>query len=176
VADRRTVPTTTPRAKSKDIPDEHKQILLTDIKCNRARDAVRASPAYLDYIDADFEPAERLVASGIPAWVVHAEKGDGGLTDAERATLDAAPLVTVVTIPAAVFFLPDEAPRRIAEVTAAALNQASRSCARTTEAGPKPPAHAASPVRGLLGWICWGDDVDGDLAESQVDTWSGLHA
>jgi hypothetical protein len=71
--------------------------------------------------------AERLVASGIPAWVVHAEKGDGRLTDAERATLDADPLVTVVTIPGAVFFLPDEAPRQIAEVTAAALRQASRS-------------------------------------------------
>jgi hypothetical protein len=105
-------------------------ILLTDIKSNRARDAVRASAAYLDYIGADSEPAGRLVASGIPAWVVHAEKGDGGLTDAERATLDAAPLVTVVTIPGAVFFLPDEARRRIAEVTAGALERASRSSAR----------------------------------------------
>jgi len=38
--------------------------------------------------------------------------------------------VTVVRIPGAVFFLPDEAPRRIAEVTAAALEQASRSSAR----------------------------------------------
>jgi hypothetical protein len=52
-------------------------------------------------------------------------KGDGGLTESEHATLDAAPLVTVVTIPGAVFFLPDEAPRQIAEVTAAALKQAS---------------------------------------------------
>ncbi len=58
--------------------------------------------------------------------MVHAEKGDGGLTDAERATRDAGPLVTVVTIPGAVFFLPDEAPRQIAEVTPAALEQASR--------------------------------------------------
>jgi hypothetical protein len=80
------------------------------------------------------------------------------------------------TIRGAVFHLPDEAPRRIAEVTAAALKQASRSCAITTEAGQKPHAHAASRVRGLLGWICWGDDVDGNLAESQRDTWSGLHA
>jgi hypothetical protein len=56
--------------------------------------------------------------------VVHAEKGDGGLTDAERATRDAAWLVAVVRIPGAVFFLPDETPRRIAEVTAAALKQA----------------------------------------------------
>jgi hypothetical protein len=81
-------------AKSKDIPDEHKQILLTDIKSNRARDAVRASAAYLDYIGADSEPAERLVASGMPEWVVHAEKGDGGLTESERATLDLQLLLT----------------------------------------------------------------------------------
>jgi hypothetical protein len=80
------------------------------------------------------------------------------------------------TIPGAVFLLPDEAPRQIAEVTAAALERASRSCAMTTEAGRKPPTHTASRVRGWLGWICWGDDVDGDLAESQRDTWSGLHA
>jgi hypothetical protein len=81
------------------------------------------------------------------------------------------------TIPGAVFFLPDEAPRQIAEVTAAALGQASRSSARDHRGpGGNRPALAASRVRGLLGWICWGDDVDGDLAESQRDTWSGLHA
>jgi hypothetical protein len=85
-------------------------------------------------------------------------------------------LLKGVTIPGAVFFLPDEAPRQIAEVTAAALERASGSSARTTEAGRKPSAHAASRVGGLLGWICWGDDVDGNLAESQRDTWSGLHA
>jgi hypothetical protein len=28
----------------------------------------------------------------------------------------------------------------------------------------------------IAGWICWGDDVDENLAESQRDTWSGLHA
>jgi hypothetical protein len=36
--------------------------------------------------------------------------------------------------------------------------------------------YGASRVCGLLGWICWGDDVDGDLAEGRRDTWSGLHA
>jgi hypothetical protein len=126
-------------------------ILLTDIKSNRARDAVRASAAYLDYIGADSEPAGRLVASGIPAWVVHAEKGDGGLTDAERATRDAAPLVTVVTLPGAVFFLPDVAPRQIAEVTAAALERASRSSAR----GPQRPG-GNRPLTPRVGSVdCW---------------------
>ena len=63
-------------------------------------------------------------ASGNPAWLVHAEKGDGGLTDAERATLEAAPNVTLVKIPGAVFFLPDKAPQQTAEVIASAVAQA----------------------------------------------------
>jgi hypothetical protein len=58
------------------------------------------------------------------------------------------------------------------------LSWGASSCTRrgTTETGRKPPAHAASRVHGLLGWICWGDVVNEDLAESQRDTWSGLHA
>jgi hypothetical protein len=56
---------------------------------------------------------------------VHAEeKADGGLTDAERATLETAANVTLVTIPDAVFFIPDEAPQRTAAVIADALKQA----------------------------------------------------
>ena len=72
--------------------------------------------------DRDF--AAQLAASGNPVWVVHAEKGDGGLTDAERATLQAAPNVTLVTIPGSVFLLPDEAPQKTAAVIASALSQA----------------------------------------------------
>jgi hypothetical protein len=57
-------------------------------------------------------------------WLVHAEKGDEGLTDAERATLQAAPNVTLVTIPGSVFLLPDEAPQKTAAVIASALPRA----------------------------------------------------
>ncbi len=56
--------------------------------------------------------------------MVHAEKGDGGLTDAERVTLRATPNVTLVTIPGSVFFLPDEAPQQTAAVIASALSKA----------------------------------------------------
>jgi len=77
--------------------------------------AARMGPAF----------AAELAASGSPVWVVHAEeKGDGGLTDAERATLEAAPNVTLVTIPGAVFLIPDEAPQSTAAVIADALKQA----------------------------------------------------
>ena len=105
-------------------PERHKRELIEDLKQNRARDAVPACVEYLDYIAQDRDFAAQLAASGSPAWVVHAEKGDGDLTDAERATLQAAPNVTLVTIPGSVFLLPDEAPQKTAEVIASALSQA----------------------------------------------------
>ena len=103
----------------------HKKELIEDFKQNRASDSVLACVEYLDYIAEDRDFAAELAASGNPVWVVHAEKGDGGLTDAERATLQAAPNVTLVTIPGSVFLLPDEAPQETAAAIAAALAQAS---------------------------------------------------
>ncbi|MGV1010379.1 MAG: alpha/beta fold hydrolase [Dermatophilaceae bacterium] len=112
--------------KSAKTPDSHKKDLIEDWKQNRSGDAVRVCGEYLDYIAADRNFAAELAASANPVWVVHAEEnGDGGLTDAERATLQAAPKVTLVTIPGAVFLIPDEAPQRTAAVIADALTQAS---------------------------------------------------
>lgn len=103
--------------------DAHKRDLIEDLKQNRAGDSLRVSAEYLDYIAADRDYAAELAASGSPAWVVHAEKnGDGGLTDAERATLDSADNVTLVTVPGSVFLLPDEAPDQTAAVIATALS------------------------------------------------------
>ncbi|MGO4258247.1 alpha/beta fold hydrolase [Marmoricola sp. RAF53] len=111
--------------KSADIPEPHKSELIEDLKQNRPGDAVRVCSVYLDYIGSDRDFAAELAASGSPAWVVHAEKkGDGGLTDAERATLAAAPDVTLVTLPGAVFLIPDEAPQQTAAVIADALAKA----------------------------------------------------
>jgi pimeloyl-ACP methyl ester carboxylesterase len=111
-------------ARSAKTPKQHKKELIEDFKQNRARDSVLACVEYLDYIAADRDFAAQLAVSGNPVWVVHAEKGDGGLTDAERATLRAAPNVTLVTIPGSVFLLPDEAPQKTAGVIASALRRA----------------------------------------------------
>lgn len=112
-------------ARSAKTSEQHKKDLIEDFKLNRAGDVARACGEYLDYIAADRDFAAELAASGSPVWVVHAEeKGDGGLTDAERATLEAAPNVTLVTIPGAVFLIPDEAPQLTAAVIADALKQA----------------------------------------------------
>ena len=100
--------------------------LIDDLKQNRPRDSVQVSGEYLDYIAADRNFAAELASSGNPAWVVHAEKkGDGGLTDAERAALEEAPAVTLVTTPGAVFLLPDEAPQETAAAISSALSAAS---------------------------------------------------
>ena len=56
---------------------------------------------------------------------MHAEKGDGGLTDHERRTLEACPQVHLVTIPGAVFFLPNEVPERVADGIVAAVQASS---------------------------------------------------
>jgi pimeloyl-ACP methyl ester carboxylesterase len=111
--------------RSAKLPEPHKSELIADLKQNRASDSVRLSSAYLDYIAADRDFAAELAASASLAWVVHAEKGDGGLTDAERATLQAAPNVTLVTIPGSVFLLPDEAPRDTAAAIADAISKSS---------------------------------------------------
>jgi hypothetical protein len=56
--------------------------------------------------------------------LVHAEKGDGGLTDDERRTLEACPHTHVVTIPGSVFFIPNEVPERIADIVLEAAGHA----------------------------------------------------
>jgi pimeloyl-ACP methyl ester carboxylesterase len=111
-------------ARSAKTPKPHKRELIEDFKQNRAGDSVRACIEYLDYIAAERDFAAEVATSGIPVWVVHAEKGDGGLTGAERATLQAAANVTLVTIPGSVFLLPDEAPEQTAAVIATAVSQA----------------------------------------------------
>jgi pimeloyl-ACP methyl ester carboxylesterase len=72
----------------------------------------------------DDNPARRLCEAGTPAWVMHAEKGDGGLTQHERAVLEACPGVQVVTVPGHVFFLPNDVPERIADLIVQALGEA----------------------------------------------------
>ena len=112
-------------ARTSKTPEQHKKELIEDLRQNRTRDCLQACVEYLDYIAADRDFAAELAASGNATWVVHAEKGDGGLTDAERATLQAAPNVNLVTIPGSVFLLPDEAPQQTAATIASALAQAS---------------------------------------------------
>jgi pimeloyl-ACP methyl ester carboxylesterase len=99
--------------------------LLDDLRRNDPAVMRRLFRGYLQYLGRDDSPAARLCDAGVPAWIVHAEKGDGGLTDDERRTLDACPSISVITIPGTSFFLPNEETERIAELVVDALSRSS---------------------------------------------------
>ena len=106
------------------LPPERQAQLQADFARNNTRDMRRGLQEYLRWLRRDDDPARRLCDAGVPAWVVHAEKGDGGLTQHERAILETCPHVRVVTLPGKVFFLPNEVPERIADVIVQALAEA----------------------------------------------------
>jgi hypothetical protein len=95
--------------------------LKADFKKNVARENQPALREYAKYLERQERPAERLCETGVPTWIAHsAEKSDGGLTDQERATLEACATTHVVTIPGASFFIPFERPKECAEIIAEA--------------------------------------------------------
>jgi pimeloyl-ACP methyl ester carboxylesterase len=106
------------------VPPDRQEQLRADFARNNTRDLRLGLQASLRWLHRDDDPARRLCKAGVPAWVVHAEKGDGALTAHERSVLEACPQVRVMTLPGKVFFLPNEVPGRIAEVIVQALAQA----------------------------------------------------
>jgi pimeloyl-ACP methyl ester carboxylesterase len=97
--------------------------LLADFRRNDPRIMQQIFGGYLQYLDRYDSPATRLCEAGVPAWIVHAEKGDGGLTDDERRTLDACPSTSLVTIPGTSYFIPNDEPERVASLLSEALGR-----------------------------------------------------
>ena len=106
------------------VSDEHRAQMRADFRSNDPRVLRSGLHAYLEYLGRHESPAKRLCDTGIPTWVVHAEKGDGGLTDEERRALKASPRTNLITIPGTRYFLPDEEPERVAEIVAEAIRHA----------------------------------------------------
>ena len=98
------------------VPPERQAELAADFRRTRTRDMRLGLREYLKWLTSGEDHPAMLCRSGVPTWVVHAEQGDGGLTDTERRTLEACSTVEIVTIPGKVFFLPNEVPDRIASV------------------------------------------------------------
>jgi pimeloyl-ACP methyl ester carboxylesterase len=98
------------------VPPERQAELAADFRRSDPQDMRLALREYLKWLGSGQDHAALLCRSGVPTWVVHAEKGDGGLTAAERRTLEACSTVKIVTVPGKVFFLPNEVPDQIASV------------------------------------------------------------
>jgi pimeloyl-ACP methyl ester carboxylesterase len=105
------------------LPAERKRELQADFHKNVPQDTMHALRGYVSWLHRQERPAERLCLAGVPTWTVHAGKGDGGLTDDERVTLESCRHVRVVTIPGNAFFLPNEESARVADVMVEALDQ-----------------------------------------------------
>jgi len=85
--------------KSVPLPPERRAELAADFHRNKPQVMRHLLHEYARYLGRHAKPATRLCNAGKPTWVVHAEKGDGGMTDDERRTLKACPHATVITIP-----------------------------------------------------------------------------
>ena len=110
---------------------ERQEALRDDFRKNVPRHNREGLREYVRWLHRHEDAAERLCRAGVPTWIVHAEKGDGGLTADERCTLEACPQAHLVTIPGSVFFLPNEVPERIAGVVVEAVGQAGRPASAT---------------------------------------------
>jgi pimeloyl-ACP methyl ester carboxylesterase len=113
-----------PLTKQARVSADRRAELLADFRRNDPRMMRQGFREYLRYLGRYDSPAKRLCDAGVPAWVVHADKGDGDLTDEERRTLEACPRTTVVTIPGTSYFIPNEEPERVASLLVEALGHA----------------------------------------------------
>jgi pimeloyl-ACP methyl ester carboxylesterase len=107
--------------KQSTVSPERQAELKADFARNTPTDMRKGLQAYIRWLADDDDRAGRLCKAGLPSWVVHAEKGDGGLTPRERSVLEACPNINVVTIPGHVFFLLNDVPEQIAGMIADAL-------------------------------------------------------
>jgi pimeloyl-ACP methyl ester carboxylesterase len=107
--------------KDSPLPRDRLAVLVAELRRNDPRVVRRAVRRYLEYLDRYGSVARRLGAAGVPAWVVHGESGDGGVTAEERRTLDGYPAVRVITIPGASWFTASEEPALVAGLVIEAI-------------------------------------------------------
>jgi pimeloyl-ACP methyl ester carboxylesterase len=100
--------------KDSPLPPQRRAALVAELKKNDPRAVRRALRGYLRYLDHHGSVAPRLCQAGVPAWIVHGESGDGGVTAQERRTLQACPGMSLVTIPGPSWFTASEEPALVA--------------------------------------------------------------
>jgi pimeloyl-ACP methyl ester carboxylesterase len=109
------------------LPPDRLAELVAELRKNDPEFMRRGIHRYLQYLDRHGSVAARLCGAAVPAWVIHGQNGDGGITDEERLTLQAYPWVRIVTIPGGSFFTPNEQPALVADLVVEALRAAKTS-------------------------------------------------
>jgi pimeloyl-ACP methyl ester carboxylesterase len=113
-----------PALKHMPLPPARREVLAAEFRKNDPRVVRRVVHSYFQYLDRHGSVAARLAEAGVPAWVVHGQRGDGGITADERRTLEACPRMRVITIPGASYLTPNEEPALVAKLVAEALDRA----------------------------------------------------
>jgi pimeloyl-ACP methyl ester carboxylesterase len=112
-----------PAMKRMPLPPDRREVLAAEFRRNDPRTVRRAVHCYFQYLDRHGSVASRLCEADVPAWVVHGERGDGGVTDDERRTLEACSRIRVITLPGASYFTPNEEPALVAKLVVEALDR-----------------------------------------------------
>ncbi|MET7619285.1 alpha/beta hydrolase [Streptomyces sp. NPDC005408] len=107
-----------PRGIADSLPPSRREALVAELKKNDAAVCRRMVRHYFDYLDHHGSLVPRLRDSGAQAWVVRGDRDEVGLTDEERAALEASPGVTMVTVPDAGHMVLTDQPARVAELVA----------------------------------------------------------
>lgn len=103
------------------LPPTRRDALIAELKKNDPHFLRRQTHLYLEYLDRHGSLAPRFADSGVPAWVVYGESDDVGITDDERAVLEASPHVSIVNIPDAGHFTLNQKPAEIAKLVLEAV-------------------------------------------------------
>jgi pimeloyl-ACP methyl ester carboxylesterase len=111
-------------AKHARVAEDRRAELLADLRKNDPPIMRQIFRGYLRYLGRHDVPAARLCNAGVPAWIVHAEKGDGGLTGSEWRALEACSQTSVITMPGTSYFIPNEEPAQVAGYLLEALASA----------------------------------------------------
>ena len=112
-----------PAMKRMPLPPDRREVLAAEFRRNDPHIVRRGVRCYFQYLDRHGSVASRLCEADVPAWVVHGERGDGGVTGDERRTLEACPRIRVITLPGASYFTPNEEPALVAKLVIEVLDQ-----------------------------------------------------
>ncbi|KUO10059.1 alpha/beta fold hydrolase [Streptomyces sp. DSM 15324] len=110
-----------PRAMKRELPPHRAEALAAVMADNDPAACRRILHEYYAYLGRHPSLVQRLCASGVPSWVVRGDHDEIGLTDEERAGLQACPYVRMVTVTDAGHAVLVEQPKAVAEVVLEAV-------------------------------------------------------
>jgi pimeloyl-ACP methyl ester carboxylesterase len=112
-----------PAMKQVPVTPERRDELIAEVRKSPPAVFQRCIHVYLKYLDKHGSVARRLCESGVSAWIVHGERGDGGITDDERRVFEACDQTSVITIPGTSYFTPTEEPALVAKLIKEAFDR-----------------------------------------------------